>query len=139
MLDHLILELEEIERKDRWAYEVIKEKYFTYRDAGESEAADAMTKAMRIHHNHLTEGWLLRAQCIYLNKSPKEAAKILILDENYFSEEAEILFAIGRYLSFGEEPVIARDYIRRAIKLDNRYRKKLLEDKALDQVWDSFA
>ena len=96
-------------------------------------------QGMRIHHNHLTEGWLLRAQCIYLNKSPKEAAKILILDENYFSEEAEILFAIGRYLSFAKEPLRARDYIRRAIKLDNRYRKKLLEDKALDQVWDSFA
>lgn len=139
MLDHSILELEEIESKDRLAYEVIKEKYLTYRDAGEFEAAEAMTKALRIHHNHLTEGWLLRAECIHLNKSPKEAAKILILDENYFSEEAEVLFAIGKYLSLAEEPLRARNYIRRAIKLDNRYRKKLLEDKAFDQVWDSFA
>ena len=36
-------------------------------------------QALRIHHNHLTEGWLLRAECIHLNKSPKEAAKTLIL------------------------------------------------------------
>ena len=74
-----------------------------------------------------------------INKSTKESAKIVILDENYFSEEAEVLFAIGKYLSLAEEPLKARDYIRRAIKLDKRYRKKLLEDKAFDQVWDSFA
>ena len=70
-----------------------------------------MTKAMRIYHNNLTEGWLLRA---------------------------DVLFAIGRYLALAGNLNKAKDYIRRAIKLNGKYRSEFLEDDAFDAVWESF-
>ena len=138
MYDQSILELEEIEGEDRWKYEVIKAKYLTYRDAKAFEEAEAMSKAMRIYHNHLTEGWLLRAECVYETKGAKEAAEVLIEDEDSFKEQADVLFAIGRYLTLANEIMRARDYLRRAMKLDKNLRSEFLNDSAFDAVWDSF-
>ena len=138
MYDKSILELEEIDGDDRWKYEVIKAKYLTYRDAKAFEEAEAMSKAMRIYHNHLTEGWLLRAECVYETKGAKEAAEVLIEDEDSFKEQADVLFAIGRYLWLAGDRNKAKDYIRRAIKLNGKYRSEFLEDPAFDAVWESF-
>ena len=138
MFDQSILELEEIEGDDRWKYEVIKAKYLTSRDAKAFEQAEAMSKAMRIYHNHLTEGWLLRAECVYETKGAKEAAEVLIEDEDSFKEQADVLFAIGRYLALAGNLNKAKDYIRRAIKLNGNYRSEFLEDDAFDAVWESF-
>ena len=138
MFDELILELESINQEDVWTYEVIKAKYLTYRDAKQFEMAEAMTKAMRIYHNNLTEGWLLRAECINETKGAKEAAEMLIEDEDNFKEQADVLFAIGRYLALADEIMRARDYLRRAIKLDKNLRAEFLDDSAFDAVWDSF-
>ena len=74
MFDQSILELEEIEGDDRWKYEVIKAKYLTYRDAKAFEQAEAMSKALRIYHNHLTEGWLLYVQSVSMK--PKEQKRL---------------------------------------------------------------
>ena len=138
MFDQSILELEEIEGDDRWKYEVIKAKYLTYRDAKAFEEAEAMSKAMRIYHNHLTEGWLLRAECLYETKGAKQAAEVLIEDEEGFKEQADVLFAIGRYLALADDIMRARDYLRRAMKLDKNLRSEFLDDSAFDAVWDSF-
>ena len=100
--------------------------------------AEAMTKAMRIYHNNRTEGWLLRAECINETKGAKEAAEVLIADEDSFKEQADVLFAIGRYLALANDLNKAKDYIRRAIKLNGKYRSEFLEDDAFDAVWESF-
>ena len=86
MYDESILELESINQDDVWTYEVIKAKYLTYRDAKQFEMAEAMTKAkaMRIYHNNRTEGWLLRAECINETKGAKDAAEMLLEDEDSF-------------------------------------------------------
>ena len=120
-----------------WTYEVIKAKYLTYWDAKQFEMAEAMTKAMRIYHNNRTEGWLLRAECINETKGAKEAAEMLIEDEDSFKEQADVLFAIGRYLALANDLNKAKDYIRRAIKLDNKYQSKFLEDDMFDAIWES--
>ena len=138
MFDESILELESINQDDVWTYEVIKAKYLTYRDAKAFEEAEAMSKAMRIYHNHLTEGWLLRAECLYETKGAKQAAEVLIEDEDSFKEQADVLFAIGRYLALAGNLNKAKDYIRRAIKLNGKYRSEFLEDDAFDAVWESF-
>jgi predicted Zn-dependent protease len=129
---------ESINQDDVWTYEVIKAKYLTYRDAKQFEMAEAMTKAMRIYHNNRTEGWLLRAECINETKGAKEAAEMLLEDEDSFKEQADVLFAIGRYLALAGNLNKAKDYIRRAIKLEGKYRSEFLEDPAFDPVWESF-
>ena len=138
MYDESILELESVRQEDVWTYEVIKAKYLTYWDAKEFEFAEAMTKALRIYHPNLTEGWLLRAECVYETKGAKKAAEVLIEDEDSLKEQADILFAIGRYLALADEIMRARDYLRRAMKLDKNLRSKFLDDSAFDAVWDSF-
>lgn len=138
MFDESILELESINQEDVWTYEVIKAKYLTYRDAKQFEMAEAMTKAMRIYHNNRTEGWLLRAECINETKGAKEAAEVLIEDEYSFKEQADVLFAIGRYLALAGNLNKAKEYIRRAIKLNGKYRSEFLDDPTFDAVWDSF-
>ena len=130
--------MEPIEGDDRWTYEVIKAKYLTYRDPKEWELAKAISNAMRSYHPYLTEGWLMRAECLNQLNGPKEAAEILIEEEESFTQRADVLFAIGRYLALADEIMRARDYIRRAIKLDGKYRADFLEDSAFDGVWESF-
>ena len=80
----------------------------------------------------------MRAECLNQLNGPKEAAEILIEEEESFTQRADVLFAIGRYLALADEIMRARDYIRRAIKLDNNYRADFLEDSAFDGVWESF-
>ena len=138
MYDESILELESSKQEDVWTYEVIKAKYLTYRDAKQFEMAEAMTKAMRIYHNNRTEGWRLRAECINETKGAKEAAEILIEDDDNFKEQADVPFAIGRYLALVDEIMRDRHYLRRAMKLDNNLRTEFLDDSPFDAVWESF-
>ena len=138
MYDQSILELESVRQEDVWTYEVIKAKYLTYWDAKEFEFAEAMTKALRIYHPNLTEGWLLRAECVFETRGAKKAAEVLIEDEDSLKEQADVLFAIGRYLALADELLKARDYLRTAIKLDNKYRAEFIQDEAFDGVWESF-
>ena len=58
--------------------------------------------------------------------------------QDNFKEQADVLFAIGRYLALVGNLNKAKDYIRRAIKLDGKYRSEFLEDDAFDAVWESF-
>ena len=97
-----------------------------------------MTKALRIYHPNLTEGWLLRAECVFETRGAKKAAEVLIEDEDSLKEQADVLFAIGRYLALADELLKARDYLRTAIKLDNKYRAEFIQDEAFDGVWESF-
>ena len=62
-----------------------------------------MSMAMRIYHNHFTEGCLLCSECFYQTKSAKQAAEVLIKDEDSFKEQADVLFTIGIYLTVAEE------------------------------------
>lgn len=71
-------------------------------------------------------------------KGAKDAAEVLIEDEDSFKEQADALFAIGRYLAWADDLNKAKDYIRRAIKLNGKYRSEFLEDDAFDPVWGSF-
>ena len=61
----------------------------------------------------------------------------LLLDEERFKESARYIFAIGRYYALANEIQRAREYVRRAIKMDGSLRTEFLEDSALDSVWDS--
>ena len=54
----------------------------------------------------------------------RETAEILIEDEDNSKEQASVLFAIGRYLALANDLNKAKDYIRRAIKLDGKYRSE---------------
>ena len=61
----------------------------------------------------------------------------LLLDEERFKESARYIFAIGRYYALANEIQRAREYVRRAIKMDGSLRTEFLEDSAFDAVWDS--
>ena len=139
MFDQSILELESIRQEDVWSYDVIKSKYLTYFEAKQFEMASAMTHALRIHHCHLNEGWLLWAECIFHSEGPSAAANLLIDKSEIVGNEADVLFSIGRFLAMAEDFSNAKNYIRRAIKLNHRYRKAFLEDPVFDGLWESFA
>lgn len=139
MFDQSILELESIRQEDVWSYDVIKSKYLTYFEAKQFEMASAMTHALRIHHCHLNEGWLLWAECIFHSEGPSAAANLLIDKSEIVGNEADVLFSIGRFLAMAEDFSNAKNYIRRAIKLNHKYRKAFLEDPVFDGLWESFA
>ena len=139
MFDQSILELESIRQEDVWSYDVIKSKYLTYFEAKQFEMASAMTHALRIHHCHLNEGWLLWAECIFHSEGPSAAANLLIDKSETVGNKADVLFSIGRFLAMAEEFSNAKNYIRRAIKLNHKYRKAFLEDPVFDGLWESFA
>ena len=61
----------------------------------------------------------------------------LLLDEERFNS-ARYIYAIGRYYALANEIQRAREYVRRAIKMDGSLRAGFLEDSAFDAVWDSF-
>ena len=48
------------------------------------------------------------------------------------------IFAIGRYYALANEIQRAREYTKRAIKMDGSLQAEFLEDSAFDSVWDSF-
>lgn len=139
MFDQSILELESIRQEDVWSYDVIKSKYLTYFEAKQFEMASAMTHALRIHHCHLNEGWLLWAECIFHSEGPSAAANLLIDKSETVGNKADVLFSIGRFLAMAEDFSNAKNYIRRAIKLNHKYRKAFLEDPVFDGLWESFA
>jgi tetratricopeptide (TPR) repeat protein len=139
MFDESILELESIRQEDVWSYDVIQSKYLTYFEAKQFEMASAMTHALRIHHSHLNEGWLLWAECIFHSEGPSAAANLLIDKSETVGNEADVLFSIGRFLAMAEDFSNAKNYIRRAIKLNHKYRKAFLEDPVFDGLWESFA
>ena len=62
----------------------------------------------------------------------------LLVDEERFSKLARYVFAIGRYYALANEVQRAREYTKRAIKMDGSLRSEFLEDSAFDSVWDSF-
>ena len=62
----------------------------------------------------------------------------LLLDEERFKESARYVFAIGRYYALSHEIQRAKEYTKRAIKMDGALRAEFLEDSAFDAVWDSF-
>ena len=57
---------------------MIKSKYLTYFEAKQFEMASAITHALRIHHCHISEGWLLWAEYIFQSEVPSAAASLLI-------------------------------------------------------------
>ena len=136
MYGESINELESIEGDEKWEYPILKAKYQTYWEAG-YDLAEAIAGEC-IYHPHLTEGWLMGAECLYKLKGAKEAAEFLLKDEDSFSEQADVLFAIGRYSALANDLGKAKDFVRRAIKLDGKYRAEFLDDSAFDEVWDSF-
>ena len=138
MYGESINELESIEGDEKWEYPILKAKYQTYWEAETYDLAEAIARGMRIHHPHLTEGWLMGAECLNKLKGAKEAAEFLLKDEDSFSEQADVLFAIGRYSALANDLGKAKDFVRRAIKLDGKYRAEFLDDSAFDEVWDSF-
>ncbi|MEC8043226.1 MAG: hypothetical protein VX130_01365 [Verrucomicrobiota bacterium] len=95
MYGESISELESIEGDEKWEYPILKAKYQTYWEAEAYDLAEAIARGMRIHHPHLTEGWLMGAECLNKLKGAKEAAEFLLKDEESFSEQADVLFAIG--------------------------------------------
>ena len=62
----------------------------------------------------------------------------LLLDEERFKESARYIYAIGRYYALANEVQRAREYTKRAIKMDGSLRAEFLEDSTIDSAWDSF-
>ena len=68
----------------------------------------------------------------------EKAVEALLLNEERFNESAGYIFAIGRYYAMANEIQLAREYTKRAIKMDGSLRAEFLEDSAFNSVWDSF-
>ena len=93
---------------------------------------------MRIYHPNRIDGWINKAECLCELHGAEKAVEALLLDEERFKESARYIFAIGRYYALANEIQRAREYTKRAIKMDGSLRAEFLEDSAFDAVWDSF-
>ena len=93
---------------------------------------------MRIYHSNRVDGWINQAECLCELHGAEKAVGTLLLDEERFSKSARYVYTIGRYYALANEIQRAREYIRRAIKIDGSLRAEFLEDSAFDAVWDSF-
>jgi len=138
MHDESMLELEEITDDDVYLFEVIESKYLTLKAAKAWDYADAISNMMRTYHPNRVDGWINKAECLCELHGAEKAVEFLLLDEERFKESARYIFAIGRYYALSNEIQRAREYTKRAIKMDGSLRSEFLEDSAFDEVWDSF-
>ena len=138
MYDHSFLELEEIMGDEKWSFEVLESKFLTCKGAKKWEHAEAYSNGMRIYHPNRVDGWINQAESLYQLHGAEKAVETLLLDEERFKESARYVYAIGRYYALANEIQRARDYIRRAIKMNGSLRAEFIEDSAFDSVWDSF-
>ena len=137
MYDESFLELEEIQGDEKWSFEVLESKYLTCKGAKKWEHAEAYSNGMRIYHSNRIDGWINQAECLCELRGAEKAVEALLLDEERFKESARYVYAIGRYYALANEIQRAREYTRRAIKMDGSLRTEFLEDSAFDAVWDS--
>jgi tetratricopeptide (TPR) repeat protein len=138
MYDQSFLELEEIEGDARFSFEVLEAKYLTCKAAKKWGHAEAYSNGMRIYHPNRIDGWINQAECLCELSGAEKAVETLLLDEERFSKSARYVYAIGRYYALANEVQRAREYVRRAIKMDGSLRSEFIEDSAFDSVWDSF-
>ena len=88
MYGESISELESIEGDEKWEYPILKAKYQTYWEAVAYDLAEAIARGMRTHLSR-SNGYR------ELGMLAKEAAEFLLEDEGSFSEQTDVLFAIG--------------------------------------------
>ena len=138
MYDQSFLELEEIMGEERLSYEVLEAKYLACKGAKEWEHAEAHANLIRVHHPNRVDGWIMLAECLSELSGAEKAVEILLLDEKRFSKSARYVYAIGRYYALSHEIQRAREYTKRAIKMNGSLRAEFLEDPAFNEVWDSF-
>jgi tetratricopeptide (TPR) repeat protein len=138
MHDASMLELEEITDDAVYLFEVIESKYLTLKAAKAWDYADAVSNMMRTYHPNRVDGWLMKAEALYELEGAEKAVEALLLDEERFGKSARYVYAIGRYYALANEVQRAREYTRRAIKMDGSLRAEFIEDSAFDSVWDSF-
>ena len=138
MYDQSFLELEEILGDEKWSFEVLEAKYLACKGAKKWQHAEAYSNGMRIYHPNRVDGWINLAECLFELHGAEKAVEALLLDEERFKQSARYIFAIGRYYALANEIQRAREYTKRAIKMDGSLRAEFLEDSAFDSVWDSF-
>jgi len=138
MYDQSFLELEEIMGDEKWSFEVLEAKYLACKGAKKWEHAEAYANLIRVHHPNRIDGWINLAECLCELHSAEKAVETLLLDEERFSKSARYIYAIGRYYALANEIQRAKEYTRRAIKMDGSLRAEFLEDSAFDSVCDSF-
>ena len=138
MYDQSFLELEEIKGGERLSYEVLEAKYLACKGAKKWKHAEAHANLIRVHHPHRVDGWIMLAESLHELHGAEKAVEVLLLDEERFSKSARYVYAIGRYYALANEIQRAKEYTRRAIKMDGSLRAEFIEDSAFDSVWDSF-
>ena len=138
MYDQSFLELEEIQGDEKWSFEVLESKFLACKGAKKWEHAEAHANLIRVHHPYRIDGWIMLAESLCELHSAEKALETLLLDEERFSNSARYVYAIGRYYALANEIQRAREYTRRAIKMDGSLRAEFIEDSAFDAVWDSF-
>ena len=73
---------------------------------------------MRIYHSNRVDGWINQAECLCELHGAEKAVEALLLDEERFKKSARYVYAIGRYYALANEIQRAKEYVRRAIKMD---------------------
>ena len=123
---------------ERLSYEVLEAKYLACKGAKKWEHAEAHANLIRVHHPQRIDGWIMLAESLHELHGAEKAVETLLSDEERFSQSARYVYAIGRYYALANEIQRAREYTKRAIKMDGSLRAEFLEDSAFDSVWDSF-
>jgi len=103
---------------EKWSFELLEAKFLACKGAKKWEHAEAYANLIRVHHPNRIDGWINQAECLCELHCAEKAVEALLLDEEHFKESARYIFAIGRYYALANEIQRAREYIRRAIKMD---------------------
>ena len=138
MYDQSFLELEEIQGDEKWSFEVLEAKYLACKGAKKWEHAEAHANSNQ-STSSLPNRWLDNPSRMPVRIARcREGSRGSVIGRGTLQESARYVYAIGRYYALANEIQRAREYVRRAIKMDGSLRAEFLEDSAFDSVWDSF-
>ena len=82
---------------------ILKAKYQTYWEAEAYDLAEAIARGMRIHHPHLTEGWLMGAECLNKLKGRRKPLNFCWRTKKALENRRTYFFAIGRYSALAND------------------------------------
>jgi len=130
-------ELDKITPERRADPEVFEIRHYIHMEAKKWPMAAEIARRLTILKPN-DSGWKINWAYATRRAESIEAAKKILLDaEKHHSQDAQIKFNLGCYMSQLGDLEAARAYVKKAIDLDQSFQKQALEDPDLEPIRES--